>query len=102
MIHVIAEIKTTEGRREAFLEEFKRVLPLVLDEDGCLEYGATIDTRTGIERQASLRTNAVTIIEKWSDIDAPRAHLDSEHMASYRERVVDHVAGATLRILEPA
>ena len=102
MIHVIAEIETTEGRREAFLEEFNRVVPLVLDEDGCLEYGATIDARTGIERQASLRTNAVTIIEKWSNIDALQDHLDSEHMAAYRERVVDHVAGATLRILEPA
>ena len=102
MIHVIAEIETTEGRRHAFLEEFNRVVPLVLDEDGCLEYGATIDAPTGIERQAPLRTNAVTIIEKWSNIDALQDHLDSEHMATYRERVVDHVAGATLRILEPA
>ena len=41
-------------------------------------------------------------MEKWSDVDALRAHLDAEHMAAYRERVVDLVAGATLRILEPA
>ena len=102
MIHVIAEIDINEGRREAFLEEFNRVVPLVLDEDGCIEYGATIDARTGIERQAPLRDHSVTIVEKWSGIDALQAHLDSEHMASYRERVKDLVAGATLRILEPA
>ena len=102
MIHVIAEIETTEGKREAFLEEFKKVVPLVLEEAGCIEYGATIDASTGIDRQAPLRDETVTIVEKWSDVDALRAHLDSDHMAAYRERVVDHVAGATLRILEPA
>ena len=38
MIHVIAEIETTEGKREAFLEEFRKVVPLVLEEAGCIEY----------------------------------------------------------------
>ena len=61
-----------------------------------------IRDRTGIDRQAPIRDETVTIVEKWSDVDALRAHLDSDHMAAYRERVVDHVAGATLRILEPA
>jgi len=102
MIHVIAEIETTEGEREAFLEEFRKVVPLVLEEAGCIEYGATIDASTGIDRQAPLRDKTVTIVEKWSDVDALRAHLDAEHMAAYRERVTDLVAGATLRILEPA
>ena len=102
MIHVLAEIETTEGRREAFLEEFKKVVPLVLEEPGCIEYGATIDASTELERQAPLRKDTVTIVEKWSGIEALQAHLDSGHMAAYRERVKDHVAGATLRILEPA
>ena len=102
MIHVIAEIDINEGRREAFLREFNQVVPLVRDEDGCIEYGATIDAPTGIEKQAALRNDTVTIVEKWSGIAALEAHLDSEHMAAYRQRVKDHVAGATLRILEPA
>jgi len=102
MIHVIAEIDINEGRRDAFLREFKQVVPLVLQEDGCIEYGATIDAQTAIERQAPLRNDAVTVVEKWSGIEALQAHLNSEHMASFLERVKDHVAGATLRILEPA
>ena len=102
MIHVIAEINLNEGRRDAFLQEFNKVVPRVLDEDGCIEYGATTDARTGIDRQAPLRNDTGTIVEKWSAIAALDAHLESEHMAAYRERVKDLVAGATLRILEPA
>ena len=102
MIHVIAEIDINEGRRSAFLREFNEVVPLVLEEDGCIEYGATIDASTEMERQAPRRKDTVTIVEKWSGIEALQAHIDSGHMAAYRERVKDHVAGATLRILEPA
>ena len=102
MIHVIAEIDINEGRRNAFLEEFNEVVPLVLKEDGCIEYGATIDASTELERQAPLRKDTVTIVEQWSGIEALQAHLDSGHMAAYRARVKNHVAGATLRILEPA
>ena len=102
MIHVIAEIEINEGNREAFLEEFNKVVPLVLKEQGCIEYGATIDADTGIDRQAPLRNHTVTIVEKWSGTTALEDHLEAEHMAAYRERVTDLVAGATLRILQPA
>ena len=102
MIHVIAEIEINEGSREAFLDEFNKVVPLVLKEQGCIEYGATIDADTGIDRQAPLRNDTVTIVEKWSGTDTLEAHLESEHMAAYRERVTELVAGATLRILQPA
>ena len=102
MIHVIAEIEINEGRREAFLEEFSKVVPLVLKEQGCIEYGATVDANTCIDRQAPVRNNTVTIVEKWSDTECLEAHLEAEHMAAYRERVTDLVAGATLRILEPS
>ena len=102
MIHVIAEIEINEGHRDYFLEEFNKVVPLVLQEEGCIEYGATIDADTGIDRQAPLRDSTVTIVEKWSGTAALEAHLEAEHMAAYRERVTDLVAGATLRILQPA
>lgn len=102
MIHVIAEIEINQGQREAFLLEFNKVVPLVLDEKGCIEYGATVDADTGIDRQAPQRGDTVTIVEKWSDTDSLQAHLDSEHMAAYREKVKNLVAGATLRILDPA
>jgi quinol monooxygenase YgiN len=37
MIHVIATIGLQKGQREAFLQEFRRVVPLVRAEAGCLE-----------------------------------------------------------------
>ena len=37
MIHVIAEIETTEGKREAFHEAFRKVVPLELEAAGCIE-----------------------------------------------------------------
>ena len=46
MIHVIAEIEIREGTREAFLKEFRRIVPIVRDEDGCIEYGPATDVET--------------------------------------------------------
>ena len=43
MIHVIATVQLAPGTRGPFLEEFRKVVPLVRAEDGCLEYGAAID-----------------------------------------------------------
>jgi hypothetical protein len=44
MIYVIATIEVVAGKREQFLEEFRRLVPEVLAEQGCLFYGPTIDT----------------------------------------------------------
>ena len=40
---MIATIELHEGKREAFLAEFRKLVPLVRAEKGCLEYGPTID-----------------------------------------------------------
>jgi len=38
MIHVIATIELAEGKRQAFLAEFRKLVPLVKAEAGCLAY----------------------------------------------------------------
>ena len=43
MINVVVLIQLKEGSRETFLHEFQKVVPLVRDEQGCVEYGPTID-----------------------------------------------------------
>lgn len=102
MIHVIATIEVAEGRREAFLAEFHRIVPLVRQEQGCLEYGPTVDVATGIAAQQPVRNHTVTVIEKWASIEALRAHLDAPHMAEYRTRVQDLVVTVVLQVLQPA
>ncbi len=102
MVHVVAAIEVNPGKRDAFIEEFHRLVPLVKAEDGCMDYGPTVDVDSGIPVQTALRENTVTIVERWESLNALKAHLAAPHMAEYRERVKDLVAGVTLQVLEPA
>ena len=102
MIYVIATIQLNDGCRDKFLAEFRKLVPQVLAEDGCFEYGPTVDVETNIAAQVSTRENVVTVIEKWDTIEALEAHLIAPHMMEYRGKVKDYVAGAELQITEPA
>lgn len=102
MIHVIATVDVAEGKRTDFLKEFHKVIPLVLAEKGCIEYGPAIDLPTGIPVQAPVRKDAVVILEKWSDIEALKGHLVAPHMKPYREAVKAIVKGMSVQVLEPA
>lgn len=102
MIHVIAAIQIAEGKRAEFLAEFHQVVPKVRDEEGCIEYGPTIDVETNIPAQPDVRDNVVTVVEKWEDLDALEAHLIAPHMLEYRAKVKDLVQGATIHVLQPA
>ena len=102
MIHVIATIECNDGKREAFIDEFKKNVPNCLAEDGCHAYGPTVDIDSGIGAQGPLRENTVTVVEQWESLDALNAHLAAPHMATYREKVKDFVAGVSLQVLTPA
>ena len=47
MIHVVAIITTNPGQRETVLQAFRANVPAVHAEDGCIEYGATVDADAG-------------------------------------------------------
>src|SRR3954453_9346801 len=101
MIHVLATITLEPGRRAAWLAEFKKLIPLVQAEDGCIEYGVGVDVATGIPAQGPLADDEAVVVEKWASIDALKAHGVAPHMAAYRERVQGMVAGVKLRVLTP-
>ena len=100
MIHVVATITVHPGRRCDFLAEFRRMVPATRAEDGCLADDLLGDVPAGVHpAHVPTRPEVVTIVERWRDLDALRAHLVAPHMATYRARVKDLVA----RILtEPA
>lgn len=102
LIHVIADIEVAPGRRDDFLAEFHRLVPQVLQEKGCLEYGPACDTFANLPSQPPLRVNNVTVIEKWESLEALHAHLAAPHMIAYRQRVKDLVVSVTLHVLAPA
>lgn len=102
MIHVLATIEVAPGKRDAFLAEFRKLMPKVHAENGCIEYGPAIDIASGIAVQDAPRPNVVLVIEKWTDLAALKAHLAAPHMDEYREAVKDFVRGVRLQVLEPA
>lgn len=100
MIHVIATIEIAEGRRDAFLEEFRRIVPLVHGEEGCIDYGPTVDVETNLDAQPPPRDNVVTIVERWESLECLESHLVAPHMLEYRSRVKEMVESAVLQVLQ--
>jgi quinol monooxygenase YgiN len=102
MIHVLATIDLRPNTRDRFLEEFRGIVPEVRAEAGCIEYGAAVDLPTDLPAQPPIRDDAAVIVEKWTDVEALRAHLAAPHMKAYRERVKPYVVRSTLHVLHPA
>jgi quinol monooxygenase YgiN len=101
MIHVIATVELHPGTRDPFLAEFRKLMPLVHAEKGCIEYGLAVDLPAGLAAQPPIRENTILVIEKWSDLHALEVHLRAPHMADYRKNVKDYVAALTLQVLQP-
>lgn len=101
MIYVIATVDVMPGKRESFLAEFRRVVPEVLAEQGCLFYGPTVDIPSGLSKQIPLRDNIVTIVESWASLEDLQAHINAPHMTRYRERVQGMVVSTQLQVLSP-
>ena len=101
MVHVIASIHVKPDCKSKFLDIFKANVPAVKAETGCIEYRPTVDVETGFAAQR-LEPDVVVIIEKWSSLDALKAHLATPHMAAYREKVKTLVSNVSLKVLQDA
>lgn len=101
MVVVIASITVKVGKRAEFLEILKKNVPRVLVEDGCLEYLPTVD-RIGALPIQQRDDDVVTIVEKWRDVAALAAHLESPHMLDYRKNVRELVEDVAIKVLEQA
>ena len=102
MIHVIATVELNPGTRDKFLAEFRKLIPDVRAEAGCIEYGPAIDAETDIPIQFKVGADRVVVIEKSETVTALKAHGVAPHMQAYRARVKDFVRGMELRVLSPA
>ena len=101
MIHVIAFITAHPGQREKVLAAFNANVPAVLAEDGCIEYGATIDAKELPPGRNSVGPDAFVVVEKWASLAGLQAHAVSPHMKAYGASVKDMVANRVIHVLEP-
>ena len=102
MIHVIARIQATPGKRSELLEAFPELLPEVHAEAGCVAYAPAVDVDAALERFEPANDAVVTIVERWESVAHLRAHLAASHMDRFREEHGHLVAGAELRLFEDA
>ena len=102
MIVVLATIELHAGKRDAFLAEFRQIVPKVRAEAGCVEYFPATDVSSGLPVQGPPRDDIVVVVEKWESIAALEAHLIAPHMMDYRPKVKDFVKKVELQILAPS
>jgi len=101
MVHVVAVITAKPGLRERLLEAFRANVPAVHAEDGCIEYGATIDTEDAGGLQTRFGEDTFVVVEKWQSLDALKAHAAAPHMAAYAARTKDMIANRVIHVLSP-
>lgn len=101
MIHVIAKLEIAPGKRDQFLKLFHELVPQVLAEEGCIEYGPTVDCETPLDWPEPLGENIVTVMEEWESVAALQAHLVAPHMNAFREKAKEIMVGITGHVLKP-
>jgi quinol monooxygenase YgiN len=100
-VHVIAVIQTKPGKRDDVLKLFKANVSAVLAEDGCIEYGATVDCAAATFA-APYGPDTFVVVEKWASLDALKAHGASPHMKAYGASTKEMLAERTIHIMSDA
>ncbi len=101
MVHVLAVITAKPGRRDGILAAFRANVPAVHTEDGCIEYGATIDTEGVGDLQTRFGEDSFVVVEKWANLAALEAHIAAPHMAAYGAKTKDMIASRIIHVLSP-
>jgi quinol monooxygenase YgiN len=99
MIHVVAVITAKPGMREPILQAFRANVPAVRAEQGCIEYQAVVDAENALPFQTKIGADTFMVIEKWSTMDALKAHAAAPHMAAYGAKTREMIATRMVHIL---
>ena len=102
MIHVVAVITAKPGMRETILQAFRANVPAVRAEQGCIEYQAVVDADNALPFQTKIGPDTFMVIEKWTTMEALKAHAAAPHMAAYGAKTREHVAQRAVHILSGA
>ncbi len=101
LIHVVAVITAKTGMRKNILEAFHQNSSTVRQEQGCMEYIATIDANDAGALQAKFGDDTFVVVEKWESLAALKDHAASPHMAAYAQKTKDLIASRVIHVLSP-
>ena len=101
LVHVLAIITAKPGMRDEILTAFRANVPTVHAEDGCIEYGAAIDTEGVGGLQTAFGDDTFVVVEKWDSLPALKAHAAAPHMAAYGAKTKDRIASRVIHVLSP-
>ncbi|TCL71159.1 putative quinol monooxygenase [Rhizobium sp. BK251] len=99
MIHVVAILTAKPGKRTEVLEAFRQIVPVVLTEEGCIEYAPVVDVEGA---DPAFGPDTFVVVEKWATREALKAHSTAAHMVAYGAKVKDLMAARAVHVLEPA
>lgn len=99
-VHVLAVITAKPGKREEILTAFRANVPAVHAEDGCIEYGATVDAE-GVSFSTPFGSETFVVIEKWASLDHLKAHAASPHMKAYGAKTKDLIESRIIHVMSP-
>ncbi len=102
MIHVIAVITARPGQRAALLDKFRKVMPLVHAEPGCVQYEPIVDLPGATSFQQPAGPDTYIVVERWESVEALRAHSGSAHMRDYNEDAASLIASRAIHVMTPA
>tara|TARA_B100000686_G_C15846540_1_gene505182 strand:- start:20 stop:334 length:315 start_codon:yes stop_codon:yes gene_type:complete len=100
IVNVVAKITTKPGMREEVLKIFEQNIPNVLAEDGCIEYGSTIDMEGVGNFQTTLGPDTFVVIEKWESLEHLMAHTVTPHMKTYASKVQNMLDSRAIHVLK--
>ncbi len=101
-VHVIAVITAKAGKRGEIIEAFKANVPAVHAEDGCIEYGATVDANGVGPFQTPYGLETFVVVEKWASLDHLMAHAASDHMKAYGAKTKDLIESRVIHVMSDA
>jgi quinol monooxygenase YgiN len=78
MIIVTVKSSPKSEHKQDFIDAFNNLTPTVLQEAGCLEYSIY---------QKDKKSNDLFLFERWESREALDAHLATDHMKAFFEKV---------------
>ncbi|MDO6409217.1 putative quinol monooxygenase [Pantoea phytobeneficialis] len=101
MLTVVAEICIKPGRRATVLEAIHRLIPTVLQEEGCHQYDALVDHQAQVPWKHN-SPDSIFMLEQWDSLRHLEQHQQMPHMDAHRATIKDDVVDVKILVLEAA